>query len=172
MLSRLRRSPRARRARAKINRTWQRLRRKGNRGYCSICEHQVYFAIEGAYLRNDYKCVDCQSIPRWRALMFVIAELYPKWRELKIHESSPGGPLSAKLARECAAYFPTQFFPDTPRGEIHRGFRCEDLMAQTFESESFDLVITSDVFEHLPDAGAAVREIMRTLKPRGAHIFT
>ena len=172
MISRLKRSARARRARAKISRTWQILRRKGNRGYCSICERRVYFAIEGPYLRNDYKCVDCQSIPRWRALMFVVAELYPKWRELKIHESSPGGPLSAKLARECPKYLPTHFFPDTPRGQIHSGFRCEDLMAQTFENESFDLVITSDVFEHLPDVALAVREIMRTLKPGGAHIFT
>src|SRR6267378_7762659 len=129
MISRLKRSARARRARAKISRTWQILRRKGNRGYCPICEHQVHFAIEGPYLRNDYKCVDCQSIPRWRALMIVIAEIYQKWRELKIHESYHGGTLSAKLARECGEYLPTQFFPDTPRGEIHKGFRCEDLMA-------------------------------------------
>jgi len=84
------------RIKRKVRRTWQVLRRKGDRGYCSICERQVYFEIEGAWLRDQYKCVDCQSIPRWRALMSVIAELYPKWRELKIHESSPGGPLSAK----------------------------------------------------------------------------
>ena len=71
------------------------LRRKGNRGYCSICERQVFFEIEGPWLRDQYKCVNCQSIPRWRALMLVVAELYPKWRELQIHESSPGGPLSA-----------------------------------------------------------------------------
>jgi len=45
-------------------------------------------------------------------------------------------------------------------------------MAQTFEAEAFDLVITCDVFEHLPDAAPAVREIIRTLKPGGAHIFT
>src|SRR5205809_716690 len=75
----------------KISRTWQVMRRKGNRGYCSICERQVYFEIEGPWLRDQYKCVNCQSIPRWRALMLVVAELYPKWRELKIHESSPGG---------------------------------------------------------------------------------
>ena len=74
--------------------------------------------------------------------------------------------------RECPEYLPTHFFADTPRGQIHKGFRCEDLMAQTFENESFDLVITSDVFEHLPDVAPAVREIMRTLKPGGAHIFT
>jgi SAM-dependent methyltransferase len=46
------------------------------------------------------------------------------------------------------------------------------VMAQTFENESFDLVITSNVFEHLPDVALAVREIIQTLKPGGAHIFT
>src|SRR5205814_3139445 len=80
MISRLKR---------KLSRTWQALWRKGNRGYCSICERQVYFEIEGPWLRDQYKCVNCQSIPRWRALMLVVAELYPKWRELKIHESPP-----------------------------------------------------------------------------------
>ena len=104
--------------------------------------------------------------------MSVVAELYPRWRELKIHESSPGGPLSDKLARECPEYLPSHFFPDAPRGQIHGGFRCEDLMAQTFKDGSFDLVITSDVFEHLPDVRLAVGEIMRTLRPGGAHIFT
>src|SRR5439155_8641353 len=48
------------------------------------------FEIEGPWLRDEYKCVNCQSIPRWPALMLVVAELYPKWRELKIHESFPG----------------------------------------------------------------------------------
>src|SRR6266496_3713115 len=89
----------------------QALREKGNHGYCSICEHPVYFEIEGPWLRDQYRCVNCKSIPRWRALMSVVAELYPKWRELKIHESSPGGPLSDKLARECPEYLPSQFFP-------------------------------------------------------------
>src|SRR5437667_12707765 len=84
------------RVKRKVRRTWKVLRKKSNRGYCPICERQVYFEIEGAWLRDQYKCVNCQSIPRWRALMSVIAELYPKWREVESHESSPGGPLSAK----------------------------------------------------------------------------
>ena len=104
--------------------------------------------------------------------MSVLAELYPKWRELTIHESSPGGPLSDKLARDCPGYLASHFFPGSACGQVHRGFRCEDLMAQTFDDASFDLVITSDVFEHLPDVGSAVREIMRTLRPGGAHVFT
>src|SRR5438034_11002467 len=90
------------RIKRKVRRTWQVLRRKGNRGYCSICKRQVYFEMEGAWLRDQYKCVNCQSIPRWRALISVIAELYPKWRELTLPESSPCCPLSAKaVASVC-----------------------------------------------------------------------
>jgi SAM-dependent methyltransferase len=37
---------------------------------------------------------------------------------------------------------------------------------------TFDLVVTMDVFEHLPFPEQAFREIARTLKPGGAHLFT
>jgi SAM-dependent methyltransferase len=52
------------------------------------------------------------------------------------------------------------------------GYRSENLENQTFPDEAFDLVITQDVFEHVFDAPAAFKEIVRTLKPGGAHIFT
>lgn len=104
--------------------------------------------------------------------MAVLADLYPDWRRLAIHESSPGGPLSDKLARECSGYLGTQFFPGTTPGEVVNGCRCEDLTRQTFEDETFDLVITSDVFEHVFRADLGLREIARTLRPGGAHLFT
>jgi SAM-dependent methyltransferase len=37
---------------------------------------------------------------------------------------------------------------------------------------SFDLVVTSDVFEHVLEPAKAFAEIARTLRPGGAHIFT
>ena len=83
-----------------------------------------------------------------------------------------GGPLSRKLEKECARYLPTHFFPEATRGTIYKGFRCEDLTAQTLANESLDIVVTSDVLEHVPDAAAALREILRTLRPGGSHIFT
>lgn len=160
----------------RINRSlsplWRSFRGRSHRGFCPICERSVEFESEGPWLRDQYKCRECHSIPRWRTLMTVIAESYPNWRELQIHESSPGGPLSNKLASECQGYLPSHFFPEATRGEIFKGYRCEDLMDQTFPNEAFDLVVTSDVFEHLPSVEPACQEIMRTLKPGGAHIFT
>ena len=44
--------------------------------------------------------------------------------------------------------------------------------SECFEDESFDLHLTQDVFEHLFNPAAAFREIARTLRPGGAHVFT
>ncbi len=50
--------------------------------------------------------------------------------------------------------------------------RSEDLQKLTYKTNSFDVVLTSDTLEHVPDVDAALREIYRVLKPGGAHIFT
>ena len=48
----------------------------------------------------------------------------------------------------------------------------QDLMALTLPSKSFDIVTTNEVLEHVPDLDAALREIVRVLKPGGWHIGT
>lgn len=48
----------------------------------------------------------------------------------------------------------------------------QDLMALTLPTESFDVVATNEVLEHVPDLDAALREIARILRPGGWHIGT
>lgn len=142
-------------------------------GFCPICERRVRFFAEGAWYRDQLVCNRCRSIPRNRALMRVMNTLYPNWRDLKIHEASPsGGGASGKIQRECPAYMASQYLPSVPFGTDLAGFRSEDLEAQTFADNSFDLVITQDVFEHLFRPDKAIAEIARTLKPGGAHIMS
>ena len=164
----------------KVGKVVRRLRRgagmlatgKLHRGYCTICERKVIFARTGPWLRDQYLCTGCHSIPRNRALLKVLAEHFPDWRDLSIHESSPGGASSDKIRRECPKFVASQFFSDVPRGETRNGQRSEDLEALTFSENSFDLVITQDVFEHILRPELAFAEIARTLKPGGAHVFT
>jgi SAM-dependent methyltransferase len=106
--------------------------------------------------------------------MWCVEHFYPNWRELMIHECSPvERGASVKLARQGKQYLGTQFFRDFPRGQTHpSGYRCEDLEKQTFADQTFDLVISQDVLEHVLDPAHAFREIARTLKDGGAHIFT
>jgi SAM-dependent methyltransferase len=105
--------------------------------------------------------------------MLTIHKEYPNWKELAIHESSPGDRgHSVTLKKHAVNYLESQYFPNTPPGATVQGFRNEDLEQQTFEDESFDLVVTSDVMEHIYDPEKAFKEIHRTLKPGGAHIFS
>jgi SAM-dependent methyltransferase len=143
-----------------------------NEGYCAVCESETRFSSERSWLRDYYRCERCGSLPRERALLTILNRRYPGWRELEIHESSPGLPSSTHLSDSCPDYLGTQYFPDVPTGEEHGGFRNEDLCRQTFADASFDLVITQDVMEHVLDPHEAFREIARTLKPGGAHVFT
>lgn len=48
----------------------------------------------------------------------------------------------------------------------------EDLARLSYRDSAFDLVLTSDTLEHVPDLRGALDEIERILKPGGRHIFT
>lgn len=144
-------------------------------GHCPICDTDTVFRANGAWFRDKLICLSCPngSIPRERALMATIRSEAPDWREMHIHESSPGTRgASIVLQRNCPTYVASQLFPGIELGTVHSGTRCEDLEQQTFEDESFDLVVTQDVMEHvfLPDRVHI--EIWRTLKPGGLHIHT
>ena len=97
----------------------------------------------------------------------------PAWNEMRIHETSPAPRgVSRVLANHAPAYVATQFWPNVQPGAMHNGVRCENLEAQTFESESFDLVISQDVMEHIFHPNLGYREVFRTLKPGGHYIHT
>ena len=116
------------------------------------------FVWRERYLRAHYRCVRCWSLPRWRAVIHALNLRYPGWRDLSIFESSPGGAGSEKLKGECARYVPSHFWPTVDRGTVFQGIRCEDLTQLTFPDESFDLVVTQDVFEHVLEPGRAFSE--------------
>lgn len=144
-----------------------------NEGFCPICEQDVVFKAYSEWFRDYYICPICQSIPRERALMYVIKKFYPQWKDLAIHESSPAERGSSiKLKNEAPRYISSQYYPDVKSGHEHNGFRSENLEALSFEDESVDLHITQDVFEHLFHPEKAFQEISRTLRSGGAHIFT
>ena len=141
-------------------------------GYCPICVAATKFIARHLWFRDHYLCEKCGSIPRQRALTLVVEEISPNWRDLSIHESSPSGPASARFARECPGYVASYCYPGVAPGTQHDGFRCEDLERLTFSDAHFDLVITQEVFEHVFDYRRAFREVMRTVRPGGAHVFT
>jgi len=142
-------------------------------GFCPCCETRQIFAADSDWFRDSLVCPNCGSVVRERALALILREILPDWRNRAIHESSPAQRgLSARMPREAPGYVATHFFPGEPLGAVVRGFRNENLESQTFESDTFDLVLTLDVMEHVFDPAKVYAEIWRTLKPGGRYLHT
>jgi len=144
-----------------------------HRGWCPICEAAADFVALADWFRDDLICSGCGSIPRERAVALVLFEEFPRWRRMRIHESSPTPRgVSLKMQRECAGYVATQYHPKARPGASVGGYRNENLEAQTFADGAFDLVVSLDVMEHVNRPDVCFREIWRTLAEGGAYLFT
>lgn len=144
---------------------------KSEYGFCECCGTNTKFSSEQEYLREHYLCGNCGCVPRERAIMHVINNCISDWPNKAIHESSPGARgASIKLRNDCDMYISSHYWADeTYREEPHININLEK---QKFDDEQFDLVVTQDVFEHIPNPERAAQEIYRTLKPGGFLIQT
>lgn len=144
-------------------------RLSSNAGYCHCCRQKTEFVITGPWLRDQYYCRVCHSIPRQRHINYILDQYFPNWENKKVHESSPSNQFISQWANH---YSSSQYFEDGARGAFHNGHCCENLEYLTFADETFDIFITQDVMEHVFHPAKAIQEIMRVLKPGGAHVFT
>jgi hypothetical protein len=140
-----------------------------NFGYCHCCRRRTIFVVLRAWLRDNYRCIWCFSIPRQRHLQYVLDTQFENWPQLKIHESSPSNHF---ISQYCRGYSSSQYFENIASGSYVNGIRSENLEQLSFSDCCFDLFVTQDVFEHIFNPSVALREIMRVLKPGGAHVWT
>jgi SAM-dependent methyltransferase len=153
-------------------------------GWCAICGHVGEFVAGEAPTRETHTCQFCSGSLRYRAQANAIASTLgrpdssladlirePGVRELAIFEPGIVGPFR-RLLPPMANYVNSYFWPDVALGDERDGVRCEDLRQLTFPDGSFDLVISSDIFEHVRGPEDGFREIFRVLKPGGHHVFT
>jgi SAM-dependent methyltransferase len=89
----------------------------------------------------------------------------PAARMLSIAELNSAGNLHRYLAR-CPGLRHSEFGSTSPN------VPSEDLLALSYADASFDLVVTSDTLEHVPEIDTALRETLRVLKPGGTHVFS
>jgi SAM-dependent methyltransferase len=76
------------------------------------------------------------------------------------------------LMRDTEGVTRCSYIPGQPWGkELAVNYYNVDLQRMSFPDASFDVLLTSDVMEHVRDCDAAHREIFRVLKPGGAYIF-
>jgi SAM-dependent methyltransferase len=95
----------------------------------------------------------------------------PEARGLRIAEINRVDGLHAILSNLPGLAY-SEYQQGVAPGLVVDGIRCEDLMHLSYNDGSFDLLLTSETLEHIPDLDAALAEIHRVLAPGGRHVFT
>jgi SAM-dependent methyltransferase len=123
-------------------------------------------------------CVRCRANARHRALVEVLAAERPSWPGLDLYEPGANGRASAHLLRRATSLRRSVYVPGAPPGSIvdptadGDAVELQDLEALSFDDDTFDVVITQDVLEHVFEPARALSEIARVLRPGGLHLFT
>jgi SAM-dependent methyltransferase len=154
-------------------------------GRCRVCGEAGRFTFPGGSPREHFRCPTCRANLRYQGQADVLCRRYgdpeaasiaelvrqDRFRSLDIFEPGLIGPIRPYLL-DLPSYAYAGYWPDVAPGDERDGVRCEDLMGLTFPDESFDLVITSDIFEHVRHPEQGFAEVRRVLRPGGAHVFT
>lgn len=151
---------------------------------CSICGNESNFRYFGGSVRESYRCAHCKGSLRERSQSSIILQLYGNkatsfadlvnedaFLKLKIFEPGIMGPFRRHFENH-PNYMKSFYHGNYRLGEIVDGVINEDLQQLSMESNYWDLIITSDIFEHVRKPFLAFKEIHRTLKKGGRHIFT
>jgi SAM-dependent methyltransferase len=155
-------------------------------GYCPICGLLTVMGPWHENLRETGCCRICKSINRQRQITYVLLEILSESTgssmrrlsdlnrvgDLSIYNAEASGGLHFHLSNLVGYVFSEYFGPNYAPGEFVDGIRHENILDLTFPDCNFDVVLTSEVFEHIPSPYQAHEEVWRVLKPGGHHIFT
>ncbi len=136
-------------------------------------------------LRESIICTKCGASNRNRQIALVICQSpnsrvrysslseFARHENVSVYNTEAERPIHRTLERMGSNYVCSEYVGDLYQsGIIVDGIVHQDLRGTSFSDESFDLVISSDVLEHVPDPWKAFHEIYRILKPGGRHVFT
>ncbi len=139
-------------------------------------------------LRESSICPNCGNSRRTRVLAQSILKTSPTnqmnligWisyankRNLKVAEINGCGQLHQYLKGlkhlSYSEYVPAENLKTRVKNLL-KGISNQDICNLSYKNNQFDLVIHSDVLEHVPDYQKAISECKRILKPTGICLFT
>lgn len=167
-------------------------------GLCCVCGNTSrFFYDDRALWRESLTCQHCLTTSRYRSIAkgvlralaeragvsaTSLAELpATASRPVRVYDTQPpfrwatcSYPLPDLLRKApWVSVDVSQYKPERPFGEeLRSGVVNQNLEALTFADASFDILITTDVMEHVRLDDRAHHEIHRVLKPGGVYLFT
>jgi SAM-dependent methyltransferase len=153
-------------------------------GVCTVCGTGGSFRRTNIRTRETFTCANCRGSLRYQAQADAILKTIgagetslaalaatQRFAALRIYEVGIMGPFR-KILSGIDRYTKSFYWDDVAPGDARDGVQCQDLHKLTFPDESFDLVISSDIFEHVRRPFVAFSEVRRVLRPGGHHIFS
>jgi SAM-dependent methyltransferase len=156
---------------------------------CPVCGRWSY-ATRFGQVPTDFRdaayCRSCLATNRQRQLAYALCAAFslrlgrpvtalPAVAALRgrtVYNTEAQGPVHRQLSTmdgyRCSEYLG----PGHEAGEVVDGVEHQDLTALSYPDGSLDVVLSSDVLEHIPDPYRAHAEIHRVLRPGGSHLFT
>jgi SAM-dependent methyltransferase len=138
---------------------------------CRCCERVTVFIAQRDGSAESRSCLFCSANERYELLATEIRSRYgDELRQMAVLELDPHSPLRTLLSH--ARTYTRSFYEEGCNGAERNGAVCEDITALSFQSDSLDLIVSSEVLEHVPQLERALMETARVLRMGGAHLFT
>lgn len=152
-------------------------------GFCIPCDQNVPFLVDlnsGGQLTADGKwlpnwrerleCPKCAMNNRQRLIAGLVNQFLEDKQSQSVYFMEQITPIY-KWAVEAFSQHKligSEYLGHEYKGGVSiQGIRHEDVEALSFDSESLDLIVSNDVFEHVPNPEAAFNECFRVLKSGG-----
>jgi len=165
----------------RAGRFWKRPSDSDVKGRCNVCGRGVVFEdVDPVRMRESFRCPVCDSSTRNRLLAYALGSLLgdgdtplarmKQNRGIKVFEAS-GVASYCKYLSGIFDYINAQYDPAAMKKPDFDRRKFADLQGLHYPDESFDVVITSDVFEHVRFYEKALGEVYRVLRPDGLFLL-
>jgi len=152
---------------------------------CTVCGKSQFFEKHKVAIRETYRCAECKAMLREReqarAILLFFGEANVRsiselnqcnyFINQRIYEPGTSGAIR-KYLNLLPKYHQSDYYDDEASKKETELIPHQTLESLTYADASFDLVLTSDILEHVRDPLKAFSEIARVLRVGGFHIFT
>lgn len=151
-------------------------------GFCECCGKTSRFLLDWLYcspnhinFRERLVCEVCDLNNRQRFTFGYMKSMIGAQQGKRIYLYEQVTPLYHQVKTQfsnCEVIGSEYLGFDKKPGEAISGIQHEDAMNLSFQDETMDLILSNEVYEHVPDVEKCFKEASRILKPKGTLLFT
>lgn len=144
-------------------------------GFCEVCGEKALFEIDFLYsdgitpnFRERLVCPKCSLNSRQRYVVSTILKNYSSGEKIYLYEQITNVFRTVKMCVGENNVVGSEYFADgLMSGTKINGILHENAEELSFPNESFDTIVSCDVFEHVNDYKKCFAEAARVIKPGG-----